>query len=145
MQDKINEAFDKTQKLLKEKNDDIGQLPESVATFLLVYASQGVIDNGGYRYFFESNWPQAPTYSRFVDAYSAIGCEAQAATLARVVETFPFENPHLDEDGRNAYVAANYDEDTCEVKGWGDALCGDESVWVKLEAFYTEHISDFES
>jgi hypothetical protein len=143
MQDKISEAFNKAKKLLKENNDDIRLLTNAVATFLFVHSAQGVIDNGGYRYFFESNWPQTPEYVRFAEAYSAIGCETQAAELSRIVATFPFDNSHINEDGRNKYMDENYDEDAFEIEGWGDELCGDDTVWEKLEVFYLEHITDF--
>ena len=143
MTDVIAEGFDKSLILLEKVDNQIDLLPKSGATFLLVHSAQGVIDNGGFRYFFESNWPETPPYSRFVEAYRTIGCEKQADELARVAGTFPFPSPHLDEESRNKYIDANLDEDEYEVKGWGDELCGDNEVWVKLEKFYKDHASDF--
>lgn len=144
MTDIISEGFDKSLSLLEKAGNDIDLLPQSVAIFLLVHSAQGVIDNGGYRYFFESNWPGTPSYGHFIEAYNKIGCEKQADDLARVVSTFPFPSPHLDERGRNKYIDENMDEDEYEVKGWGDALCGDKDVWAKLEAFYALHSADFD-
>jgi len=141
--DVIEQGFKKALRLLKKKKDNMDLLPEAVATFLLVHSAQGVIDNGGYRYFFESNWPGNPPYSRFIQAYKAIGCDNQAADFGRVADTFPFEAPHLDEEGRNKYMDENLDEEEYAVKGWEKNLCGDEEVWRKLEAFYTTHASDF--
>ncbi len=65
--DPISWAFKKALKKLDKARDDLDVLPPTVATFLLVHSAQGVIDNGGYRYFFESDWPNNPFYSRFVD------------------------------------------------------------------------------
>lgn len=141
--DVIEQGYDEALLLLEKSAGDFDLLPDAVATFLFVHSAQGVIDNGGYRYFFESSWPNNPPYSRFMDAYRAIGCDAQADDLARVVSTFPFEAPHLNEEGRNKYMDENLDEDECEVRGWGDRLCGDEEVWRKLGAFYKMHASDF--
>lgn len=104
-----------------------------------LYAAQGVIDNGGFKYFFGEDWPNQPPYSVFVDAYAAIGCPEQAKDLARVAASFPFRNPHLFRDLRKMYMTENYDEDNLHVKGWGEALCGDEEVWQKLEQFILEH------
>jgi hypothetical protein len=70
----IDKAFKQATTKLKEVGEKIDDLPRSVAIFLIVYSAQGVIDNGGYRYFFESDWPDNPPYSKFYDAYSAIGC-----------------------------------------------------------------------
>ena len=81
------------QQMLTGVGDDMSRLPESVRIFLLVNGAQGVIDNGGYNYFFEEDWPGSPPYEDFVDAYEAIGCIRQAADLRRVVATFPFSEP----------------------------------------------------
>ncbi len=141
--DPISKTFREAVKKLDKAKDDIDLLPQSLATFLFVHAAQGVIDNGGYEYFFGSNWPKKPPYSRFVEAYEAIGCERQAKELARVVSTFPFDNPHLKETLRKKYMKKNYDDEKYEIKGWGDKLCGDEEVWEKLKKYYLKHHRDF--
>ena len=141
--DPLSEAFKKAKKKLNRAKGDIDRLPSVIASFLLVYSAQGVIDNGGYRYFFGSDWPQNPPYSKFIDAYKAIGCIKQSKDLARVVATFPFDNPHLKETARKKYMKDNYDKDKFEVKGWGDALCGDDEVLKKLEKYYLRNNDEF--
>ncbi len=143
MTDILSAGFDKAERLLKKARGNMDSIPTSAANLLIIFSAQGVIDNGGYRYFFESDWPKQPPYSRFIEAYSAIGCEKQAADLARVVSTFPFDEPHLNAEKRNQFMDANYDEDECIVNGWGDMLCGDEEVWSKLEAYYLKNKKDF--
>ena len=34
-------------------DEDLARLPETVRALFLVHAAQGVIDNGGYRFFFD--------------------------------------------------------------------------------------------
>ncbi len=143
MTDPISNAFDQATAKLKIVGDNIDLLPRSVGTFLMVHSAQGVIDNGGYCYFFEANWSNDLPYSKFVSAYFEIGCEEQSKDFARVVSTFPFEDPHINSVARNNFMDENYDEDENEVKGWGDALCGDEEVWSKLEAYYLNNKEDF--
>ena len=143
MTENIDKAFSKATIKLKKVNEQIDALPRSVVTFLLVYSAQGVIDNGGYQYFFEADWPGNPPYSKFIEAYSEIGCEKQSHDIERVVTTFPFENPHLNERERVKFIETNYDEDNLEVQGWGEMLCGDNEVWEKLESYYLENINDF--
>ena len=143
MADIIHKAFELSVVKLRKAHDNIDALPKAVANFLRVYSAQGVIDNGGYRYFFESDWPDNPPYSKFTDAYFQIGCKKQSRELARIVSTFPFKNSHLNQDARNKYMDENLDEDEYEVKEWGDALCGDEEIWTKLEAYYLHNKGDF--
>jgi outer membrane protein assembly factor BamD (BamD/ComL family) len=139
----LSKAFDKADQKLQKTNGNMATLPSAVRNFLIVYSAQGVIDNGGYRYFFESDWPNKPPYAIFVDAYKAIGCTTQAEDLQRVITTFPFENPHLHEAKRNKYIDDNYDEDTMSVRDWGNKLCGDKSIWEQLVKYYNEHKKDF--
>lgn len=143
----MTENIDKALKLAKIKvkkaGGNLNNVQRSVATFTMVYSAQGVIDNGGYRYFFESDWPNNPPYAKFVEAYSAIGCKKQSHDIDRVASTFPFENPHLNKRKRVKFIETNYDEDEFEVKGWGEKLCGDKQVWEKLESYYLENINDF--
>ncbi len=139
----LSEAFEKAKRKLSKMKGNIFFLPSAVSNFLLVYSAQGVIDNGGYEYFFGGDWPHNPPYSKFVNAYRAIGCIKQSEDLARVVATFPFEKPELNETPRKKYIQDNYDKEHFEVKGWGDILCGDEEVWQKLRQYYEDNIKEF--
>jgi neutral trehalase len=139
----IDTALQQAATKLRKVDGRIDDLPQSVANLLLVYSAQGKIDNGGYQYFFEEDWRSSPPYSRFVAAYLAIGCGEQAEDMDRVVSTFPFGNPHLNKSKREQYIKANYGEDEAEVKGWGDAHCGDPEVWEKLAGYYLENVEDF--
>jgi hypothetical protein len=131
------------QQMLTSVSDDMGRLPDSVRIFLLVHGAQGVIDNGGYKYFFEADWPGNPPYEHFSEAYEAIGCISQAADLRRVAGTFPFQDAHLRKDERKAFIDARYDEKTHCVPEWGDALCGDTEVFEKLALHIALHRKDF--
>jgi hypothetical protein len=51
----------------------MSRLPQNVRIFLLVNGAQGIIDNGGYKYFFGQDWPGTPPYDDFANAYEAIG------------------------------------------------------------------------
>lgn len=123
--------------------NDLSKLPLPVQSFILVYGAQGVIDNGGYKYFFEADWPGKPDYRLFITAYEAIGCPTQAAEMARVVSTFPFANPHLYMDERNEYMDENWDDDENEIRGWGDPLCGDKTIWSRLADYCVANAKDF--
>ncbi|ESS67838.1 hypothetical protein MGMO_156c00060 [Methyloglobulus morosus KoM1] len=143
MNDLIGNTLDKASNLLKQNENDISKLSEPVATFLIVHGAQGIIDNGSYEYFFGCDWPGKPNYEVFVDAYKRIGCTDQANEFQRVVNTFPFSEPHLHLSLRKDYIATHYNEDNYEVGEWRNDLCGDESVWEKLEEYISLHSEYF--
>lgn len=131
----IDKSFDKTKLLLDQAGNNMLDIPEPNATLLLVYGAQGIIDNGGYEYFFSKDWINNPNYQFFIDAYNRIGCNDQAQDLQRVVNSFPFKEPHLHVDLRRKYISDNYNPDNFEIAGWSDNLCGDNTVWEKLAEY----------
>ena len=42
-------------------------------------------------------------------------------------------------------IFISYDEDNCEVQGWGDKLCGDEDIWQKLEEYILANKAELEA
>ena len=136
-------AADRALAKLEAVEQDFSRIPEPLAHFIRVYLAQGVIDNGGYRYFFEADWPGKPDYRVFIHAYAAIGCVRQTEDLRRVVESFGFEEPHLHVRFRNAFIEEHYDPDQHHVPLWGDALCGDEEVWDALGEYAEKHAALF--
>jgi hypothetical protein len=140
----VDLAFAGAERRLGSSPSGISALADPLQHVLRVVSAQGVLDNGGYRYFFESDWPDRPPYSHFVLSYQAIGCHAAANDLERVVATFPFPNPHLNAAARLEFIEANWDESTHEVRGWGDAICGDETVWSRLAEYCRKHSDAFD-
>ncbi len=111
---------------LDEVDGDIAKLAEPFQIVALIYSAQGVIDNGGLIYFFESDWPANPPYSLFVDAYRRIGRIAAADALDQAAKSFGVPFPERDSDLRNRFME---NEGTDE---WDDCICGDEDVWRDL-------------
>ena len=106
---------------------------------VMVYSAQGTIDNGGYRFFFEADWPQISGYDDFVQAYREIGCARQAEDLARAANSFGFAEPHLNTALRHAFLEEHVDPETNAVPQWGDDLCGDGEVWERVHAYAARH------
>ena len=120
---------------LDDADGDITKLDDPLHTAAIIFAAQGVIDNGGLRYFFESNWPYHPPYSVFADAYERIGRLAAASAIREAAATFGVDDPEHHCDLRCDYIDEHYDSDTYEVIGWNDCICGDEEVWTDLTAW----------
>jgi hypothetical protein len=129
---------------MEDVDNDLNRLSPAVRTFFLVHAAQGTMDNGGYRYFFTEDWPGTPPYQVFISAYETIGCRKQAAELERVVNTFPFPDPHLHKDQREAFIDSNYDKVKFCVPVWGNALRDDNEVWDRLAKYYRKHEAEFD-
>ncbi|HEX7858836.1 MAG TPA: DUF4375 domain-containing protein [Verrucomicrobiae bacterium] len=142
--DDIHPAFESAEAMLAAVNDDMTQLPEAVQAFLSVYGAQGVIDNGGLEYFFEADWDGTPPYDDVIAAFETIGCSEQAAALRDVVGTFPFVEPHLHRDKRQAFMDAHYDAEVFGVPEWRSAyLMFNDKVWEKLAEYCEAHRDEF--
>ncbi len=48
---------------VKKVDGDVFKLPEAFQTVVVIETAQGIIDNGGLEYFFESDFPSNPPYA----------------------------------------------------------------------------------
>ena len=128
-------------KRLEDARGDLASLPEPSRIVAIIYSAKGVIDNGGFEYFFESDWPGRPPYSLFSDAYRRIGADVAAECIAQATSLFPFADPHLAGDRRRSFIASLPKHS--EFLSLGDSVCGDRRVWEKLEAYVKRHESAF--
>ena len=110
-------------------------LAEPYQTVAIIYSAQGIIDNGGFVYFFENDWPNNPPYSLFADAYERIGRTNSAAAIRNAARSFGVPNPERNLEMRRAYINENYNEETHSVDGWNDCICGDEKIWSDLASW----------
>jgi hypothetical protein len=124
--------------LLNERGGELRALPDARKAFILVYAAQGEIDNGGLENFFEAPWPSRPAYGEFAAAYRAIGAEAEAACLEEAIALFAIPDPHLDDAGRMADLLRQ--EKAGSFSRLNPRLQGNEGVWHRLEAFLEQGI-----
>jgi hypothetical protein len=116
------------------------KLPTPLRTVLMIFAAQGIIDNGGLQYFFENDFPGQPPYSTFVDAYREIGAKDEAA-LAAGVDLFPFPDPHQHLKLRREFQERFPDEGP--FAPYSDFLCGDKKVWEMLLEYVLKHADAF--
>jgi len=84
--------------------ESIFSLPWVSQVVVVVFAAQGYIDNGGFIYFFEGDFPGDPPYSVFADAFRAIGADESAECIEVAASEFPFSDPHLHGDARRDYL-----------------------------------------
>jgi hypothetical protein len=127
--------LDKAQQSALERLTPARQDPRCLSiadqTILAVSSAQGVIDNGGFKYFFGADWPGKPPYSYFSEAYRRIGANEAASAIDKAAALFPFPEPERDEERRKAFMASLSEDNVFE----NDPLCGDITIWEKLEAY----------
>lgn len=119
-------------------------VPEPFRTFITVYSAQPVIDNGGFQYLFECDWPGCPPYSEFARAYREIGATEVADWMEAAAAMFPFADSHLHREARILYLRQH-----C-VKGdspmgilSGDAIDASDRVFNLLTSYVRKHAASF--
>ena len=142
MNQKQEVMFDKIvdfcQGKLKKVGNDISKLSFPEQVVVVIYSAQGVIDNGGFQYFFERDFPNKPDYAVFIRAYAEIGAVIEAKSLETAVSMFGFSDPHLHTEKRR-YFLDQLDEEGAFFK-LEDELCGNGEIWEKLEEYACQHI-----
>jgi Domain of unknown function (DUF4375) len=137
----LDRAAEYTYNELERLGGDPSKLDLPQQTAAILYSVQAIIDNGGFQYLFENDFPSDPPYSNFAEAYRRIGADAAAERLEKAVAMFPFESPHLHQDQRLSFMET-LDEDS-EFFELGNEVCGDEKVWTDLEAYAKTNAASF--
>jgi hypothetical protein len=130
-------AVDGLYKELNRVDNDLSKIPEITRPIALLYMFQGMVDNGGFRYPMETDFPGYPPYSLFVDSYRKIGALAAASALEQAVTLFPFPKPEQDAEARCLFMSA-LNEDS-EFEQLSDKVCGDESIWKCMDEYVARH------
>ncbi len=111
---------------LEAAGGDPERLGEPSRTIVVITACQGVIDNGGLRFFFENDWPGLPPYRSIADTYRRIGATGTAEAVEAATGLFPFPQPETDCERRRAALAG-------PVGAEIDALTpSDDDIWMLL-------------
>jgi hypothetical protein len=139
----LDQAIAYSFELLTTVEGEARNLPEPMGTVLIVSTTQGLIDNGGLEYFFESDFPLNPPYSMFVDAFRRIGADSVASCIEVSANMFPFAEPHLHAAQREAWIDAIEHNEKHEFALLSNRACGDETVWQKLAEFVDSNRDSF--
>lgn len=137
----LDRAAEYTYKELEQVGGDPSKLDIPKQTVAVLYSVQAIIDNGGFQYLFENDFPSNPPYSQFADAYRRIGSSQAAERLEKAVAMFPFEEPHLNQEQRLKFMETLDEED--EFFELGNEVCGDEKVWSNLEEYAQRNAASF--
>ncbi len=82
----------------------LNAVPELIRPVVTTYSAQGVIDNGGFPYFFECNWPGVADWNMFADDFDAVGHKKGAEAIRAALRLFPHGQPQPDLQERRKYI-----------------------------------------
>jgi len=80
--DIIDTTFDR----IMEKGFDVNHSPFSHKVVVMVVTAQGIIDNGGFDYFFEQEFEGNPNYQDFVNVFKEIGAVESSAAIEKAIK-----------------------------------------------------------
>src|SRR5579862_575996 len=94
-ENQLDKAADGIYKELEKVGGDPLKLPSVLQPVAILYTVQAMVDNGGFRYLFENDFPFNPPYSVFFEAYRTIGTKDAADRLEKAANLFPFDHPEV--------------------------------------------------
>lgn len=130
---------------LEEACGDVSLLLLPLQTVAVIYSAQGVIDNGGLEYFYESDFNGTPEYSFFVTAYRRIGAESAAVCIEESAAMFPFGQPHLHRAKRQEWLDGVRNDESHTFVKLSRKICGDQAVFLKLAEYVGANRDAFNS
>jgi hypothetical protein len=113
--------------------------PLPLQTVLVIDSAQGIIDNGGFQYFFEADFPGMPDYSTFIDAYERIGAISCANAIREALALFDFPQPHLHLKQRLRYLNKWQRMKSSPLEPLDKVVIGNKVVWKLLEKYAKAH------
>ena len=142
--------IDATWSIAEQKLNEVGGnphlLPDELAVIVTIVSAQGLIDNGGLSYFFESDWPFTPSYDEFSRLYRLIGANVAAEAIDRSASLFECDNPHQNFDKRQSFIHANLETidngGECAFSEYNDQIWDDE-IWRKLDSYIIDNADKF--
>jgi len=145
------------EKLIDEVSDELYErigkapifsLPWVSQVVLVVLAAQGYVDNGGFGYFFEGDYPGNPPYSVFANAFRAIGADESAECIELAASLFLFPDPHLNGDARRNYLREHCMIDgrsifDCPLEKLGDGVIDNSDAnYALLAQYIRDHLDE---
>ena len=120
------------EKITGVQDFDINAVPDEHRNVVAVITAQAVIDNGGFRYFFESQFEGSSDYQMFVKAYKDVGAAESADALNQALMMFPEGVPPAELEERQKYLEAIFGSDNDASKQINDI---EEKILGKVENY----------
>ncbi|MBJ7575467.1 hypothetical protein [Luteimonas sp. MC1828] len=134
-QSQSNDAVAAAYEHLASIGGDPLKLTEPFRTIVLADTALGLVGNGGFEYFFESDFPAHPDYSVFASAFQNLGLTYLADGLRRLVGLFPFQAPHQELDLRLAFLASPSPDFSAAASELNEQVWQDSTIEERLQAY----------
>jgi hypothetical protein len=121
------EALDKVQR--------VELLDQPCHTVVIVYSAWGIIENGGFEYFFESNFPDDPPYDVFTEAFRNVGLDEIALRFSTLVSSFPFSDPHKYPQKRQEFLGSQPSSFITSMTELEDLIYAHDNIEKTLNSF----------
>ena len=113
-----------------------GAVPKLIRPVVTTYSAQGVIDNGGFPYFFECNWPGVADWQIFADDFDAVGHVKGAEAIRAALRLFPHGRPQADLQKRRRHIFKSLDGLDGPLGELDAPICGKSALLMRLLARY---------
>lgn len=110
-------------------------LDQPCRAVVIVYSAWGIIGNGGFQYFFESNFEGDPEFDVFTQAFRAVGLEEIALRFSELVALFPFEKSHESSKRRQEFLDSQPAEFTVAMTKLEDLIYEHDDIEQTLNSF----------
>jgi len=100
------------------------------------YSAQGMIDNGGFAYFFESDWPGVDDWTLFAEDFEAVGHKKAADALRAALLLFPGGQPQKNLAERRRYISESLGGFDGALGKLDGAICGKSATLERLLVRY---------
>ncbi len=136
----VQEVFEKYKEVAEK---DINLVPEPDKTLMVIYSAHGIIGNGGFRYFFENDFPGIENYNIIIKSYNNLNLNKHAEAIEKVLSLFPQGQPHKCLDERNKFMAKYFDDESKKYSplvDWAEDIFFEDhsAVYDKAVSYYVE-------
>jgi hypothetical protein len=107
-------------------------LPPLVRPVITTHSAQGVIDNGGFAYFFECDWPGIDDWNIFVQDFAAVGHHKAAVAIRAALELFPGGHSQSALKERRSYIFGTLGGTDGKLGDLDGPICGKSAVLKRL-------------
>lgn len=90
-------------------------MPPTLKAAIMIHTGQAIIDNGGFQYFFGSDFPDV-LHEEFIEAYDLLGFTDHSEKLKYIISLFPDGQPQRNLEERQAFLETRFKSDRSSDK-----------------------------
>jgi len=124
------------EKYARPAEKKVSNVPKLVRPVVTTYSAQGAIDNGGFPYLFECDWPGVKDWNIFADDFEAVGHKKGAEAIRAALRLFPRGQPQRDLNKRRKHIFETLGGLAGDLGNLDGAICGKSALLDRLLVRY---------